>query len=285
MKNGILISGILLLLCFTGCRQKSTDSANSSLSVGKTDVSYGPESDQRMDLYIPQKTTGKEVFIIIHGGGWRGGRRSQLTLFTQRLIEKFPGHVFVNMDYRLASTSRFALPNQTNDIQRVIDYLENTLPFKPNYILLGNSAGGHLSMLYAYRYDRGKKVKAVVNIVGPADLGDPGFKSYDDYAFLENHLAEPKVSGNRESLMNTVSPVYWVTKAASPTLSFYGTEDTVVPVSQMKILDSSLQRHQVYHESYTFNGNHVEWQNEPNASLLITKTELFLRNISKTKTP
>jgi len=285
MKNGILISGILLLLCFTGCRQKSTDSANSSLSVGKTDVSYGLESDQQMDLYIPQKTTGKEVFIIIHGGGWRGGRRSQLTLFTQRLIEKFPGHVFVNMDYRLASTSRFALPNQTNDIQRVIDYLENTLPFKPNYILLGNSAGGHLSMLYAYRYDRGKKVKAVVNIVGPADLGDPGFKSYDDYAFLENHLAEPKVSGNRESLMNTVSPVYWVTKAASPTLSFYGTEDTVVPVSQMKILDSSLQRHQVYHESYTFNGNHVEWQNEPNASLLITKTELFLRNISKTKTP
>lgn len=285
MKNGILISGILLLLCFTGCRQKSTDSANSSLSVGKTDVSYGPESDQRMDLYIPQKTTGKEVFIIIHGGGWRGGRRSQLTLFTHRLMEKFPGHVFVNMDYRLASTSRFALPNQTNDIQRVIDYLENTLPFEPNYILLGNSAGGHLSMLYAYRYDRGKKVKAVVNIVGPADLGDPGFKSYDDYAFLENHLADPKVSGNRESLMNTVSPVYWVTKVASPTLSFYGTEDTVVPVSQMKILDSSLQRHQVYHESYTFNGNHVEWQNEPNASLLITKTELFLRNISKTKTP
>lgn len=285
MKNGILISGILLLLCFTGCGQKGTDSGNSSLSTGKTDISYGPESDQQMDLYTPQKTTAKEVFIIIHGGGWRGGRRSQLTLFTHRLMEKFPGHVFANMDYRLASTSRFALPNQIDDIQRVIDYLENTLPFKPNYILLGNSAGGHLSMLYAYRYDRGKKVKAVVNIVGPADLGDPGFKSYDDYAFLENHLADPKVYGNRESLMNMVSPVYWVTKTASPTLSFYGTEDTVVPVSQMKILDSSLQRHQVYHESYTFNGNHVEWQNEPNASLLITKTELFLRNISKTKTP
>ncbi len=285
MKNGILISGILLLLCFTGCGQKSADSGNSSLSTGKTDISYGPESDQQMDLYIPQKTTGKEVFIIIHGGGWRGGRRSQLTLFTHRLMEKFPGYVFVNMDYRLASTSRFALPNQTNDIQRVIDYLEKTLPFKPNYILLGNSAGGHLSMLYAYRYDRGKKVKAVVNIVGPADLGDPGFKSYDDYAFLENHLADPKVSGNRESLMNTVSPVHWMTQTASPTLSFYGTEDTVVPVSQMKILDSSLQRHQVYHESYTFNGNHVEWQNEPNASLLLTKTELFLKNISKTKTP
>lgn len=285
MKNGILISGILLLLCFTGCGQKGTDSANSSLSVGKTDVSYGPESDQQMDIYIPQKTTGKEVFIIIHGGGWRGGRRSQLTLFTHRLMEKFPGHVFVNMDYRLASTSRFALPNQTDDIQRVIDYLEKKLPFNPNYILLGNSAGGHLSMLYAYRYDRGKKVKAVVNIVGPADLGDPGFKSYDDYAFLENHLTDPKVYRNRELLMNTVSPVHWMTQTASPTLSFYGTEDTVVPVSQMKILDSSLQRHQVYHESYTFNGNHVEWQNEPNASLLLTKTELFLRNISKTKTP
>ncbi|WPO83180.1 alpha/beta hydrolase [Chryseobacterium sp. JJR-5R] len=285
MKNGILITGILMLLCFTGCRQKSTDPGNSLLFTDKTDISYGTESDQRMDLYLPKKTAGKEVFIIIHGGGWRGGRRSQLTVFTHRLMEKFPGHIFVNTDYRLASTSRYALPDQTDDIQHVIDYLEKTLPFEPNYILLGNSAGAHLSMLYAYRYDREKKVKAVINIVGPADLSNPGFKSYEDYAFVEKHLVDPEIIKNNISLMNFGSPAYWIDKTSAPTLSFYGTKDTVVPASQMKVLDSSLQRHQVSHESYTFNGNHVEWQNEPNASFLISKIELFLRHISKTKTP
>lgn len=285
MKKGILIPGILLLLCFTGCKEKGADPGNSSLLADTTEVSYGTESDQRMDLYIPRKTTGKDVFIIIHGGGWRGGRRSQLTVFTHRLMEKFPGNTFVNMDYRLASTWRYALPNQTDDIQHVIDYLEKKLPFRPNYILLGNSAGGHLSMLYAYRYDRKRKVKAVVNIVGPADLSDPGFKSYDDYAFVEKYLVDPEISKNNISLMHSGSPVCWIDKTSAPTLSFYGMKDTVVPISQKKILDSSLQHHQVYHESYTFNGNHVEWQDEPNTPFLISKIELFLRHISKTKTP
>jgi acetyl esterase/lipase len=43
-----------------------------------------------IDLYIPHKKSEKrEVFIIIHGGGWRGGNKSQLTFFTLSLMQSF----------------------------------------------------------------------------------------------------------------------------------------------------------------------------------------------------
>jgi acetyl esterase/lipase len=281
MKKFIQILPILFLLTFIGCGQKNINvNKHSSFTIEK-DIAYGTESDQEMDIYTPEKPAGTDVFIIIHGGGWRGGNKSQLTFFTNSLMKKFPGNIFVNMNYRLASSSRFALPNQTDDISSVIDHIEKKLTFKPHYILLGNSAGGHLSMFYAYHIDQNKNIKAVINIVGPADLNDPGFKNYDDYAFLEKHLIDPKIVDSNISLMNFGSPTYWVNKTSAPTLSFYGTRDQVVAVSQKKILDSALVKNNVHQASYEFNGTHTSWENEPNASFLIDKIDLFLKSIDK----
>ncbi|MCJ8155633.1 alpha/beta hydrolase [Chryseobacterium sp. SSA4.19] len=281
MKKLTHIFPILLLLLFTGCGQKTIDlNKDSSFKIGK-DVSYGTESDQKMDIYTPEKLAGKNIFIIIHGGGWRGGNKSQLTFFTYSLMKKFPENIFVSINYRLASSSRFALPNQTDDIESAMAHIEKRLTFKPHYILLGNSAGGHLSMLYAYRFNRNKDIKAVVNIVGPADLNDPGFKNYDDYAFLEKHLIDPNVIKSNISLMNFGSPTYWINTTSTSTLSFYGTQDYVVPLSQKRILDSALVKNNVYHESYEFNGTHTSWENEPNSSFLIDKIDLFLKKIDK----
>ena len=282
MKNYLLIIGSLIILTFSGCRQKTIDLGKDSSFKIEKDISYGQDHDQKMDIYIPEnETKGKDVFIIIHGGGWRGGRKEQLTRFTLDLMEKFPENIFVNIDYRLASTTRFALPNQTDDIKSVMNYLEKTLKIQPKYILFGNSAGGNLSMLYAYKFDQDKKVKAVINIVGPADLSDPGFKNYDEYSFVKKHLIDPKIVRNKLSLMDFGSPVHWISTTSAPTLSYYGIKDNVVPLSQKKILDSVLTKNKVYHESYLFKGNHLEWEKEANAKFLINKIIPFLKNIDK----
>lgn len=280
MKNYLIIFLGLIILTFSGCRQKTIElDKNVSFTIEK-DVFYGKDQDQKMDIYIPEsKIMEKDVFVIIHGGGWRGGRRSQLRSFTFDLMKKFPNHIFVNIDYRLASTTRFALPNQTDDIKSAINYVEKKLKIKPKYILLGNSAGGNLSMLYAYKFDQDKKVKAVINIVGPADLNDSGFKNYDDYAFVEKHLIDPKIVDSKTSLMDFGSPVHWINTNSPPTLSYYGTKDNVVPLSQKKILDSILTKNNVYHESYEFNGNHLDWEKDSNGKFLINKIHDFLKNL------
>jgi acetyl esterase/lipase len=271
MKKYALIFGILLLIILTGCKKTIDLGKDVSFKIEKN-IAYGKDAEQKMDIYIPKnQTKEKDVFMIIHGGGWRGGRRSQLTSFTFDLMKKFQENIFVNIDYRLASSTRFALPDQTDDIKSAMNYLEKNLKTHPKYILLGNSAGGNLSMLYAYKFDQDKKVKAVINIVGPADLNDPGFKNYDDYAFVEKHLIDPKIVDNSISLMDFGSPVYWINKDSAPTLSYYGTKDNVVPSSQKKILDSVLNKNKVYHESYEFDGNHLDWEKESNSIFLINK--------------
>ena len=40
------------------------------------------------------------------------------------------------------------------------------------FVLLGASAGGHLSLLHAYKYTTPVKIKAVVDFFGPTDLVD-----------------------------------------------------------------------------------------------------------------
>ncbi|WP_336702145.1 alpha/beta hydrolase [Chryseobacterium indologenes] len=285
MKKDIPIILICLILLFiwNGCKEKKIELGKDIHFDKEENIHYGNSLEQIMDLYIPtKKSQGKrDVFIIIHGGGWRSGNKSQLTFFTLSLMQKFPDHVFVNMNYRLVSETNYGLPNQMNDIKEVSAFLEKKLRYNPKFILLGNSAGGHLSMLYAYKFDTDKRIKAVVNIVGPADLSDPGFKNYQEYSFVERRLVDPRVSGFGISRIDFASPVKWINENSPPTLSYYGNSDRVIPSTQGKILDSTLNKNQVIHESYQFNGGHLDWDKQPNDHFLIDKIETFLKKADK----
>ncbi|NIF05331.1 alpha/beta hydrolase [Chryseobacterium sp. Tr-659] len=279
----ILFISLPLFLLLTSCKEKKITLGDNILYDKEENIHYGNNPEQVMDLYIPhnKKNREKEVFIMIHGGGWRGGNKSQLTLFTLSMMQKFPDYIFANINYRLASQTQYAIPNQTDDIKKVTELLKNKLGYNPRVILLGNSAGGHLSMLYAYKFDPDKKIKAVINIVGPADLSDSGFKTYDDYAFTEQHLVDPKILPQGTSAVNFASPVHWISKSSPPTLSYYGKKDYVIPLTQKKILDSVLDKNSINHESYEFTGGHLDWDKEPQKEFLIDKIEAFLKKIDK----
>ncbi|MGV2452532.1 UNVERIFIED_CONTAM: alpha/beta hydrolase [Ralstonia mannitolilytica] len=279
----IILISLSLLFLWTACKEKKIKLGKDIHFDKEENIHYGNNPEQVMDLYIPSARTNKEkdVFIMIHGGGWRAGDKSQLTFFTLSMMQKFPDHIFVNMNYRLASATSFGLPNQTNDIKKVIELLKNKLGYHPNVILLGNSAGGHLSMLYAYKFDADKKVKAVINIVGPADLSDPGFKNYQEYSFVESRLVAPEIIQTGISKIGFASPVKWIKNDSPPTLSYYGSLDRVIPSTQEKRLDSALTANHVIHESYQFNGGHLDWDKHPNDQFLINKIETFLQKTHK----
>lgn len=283
-KNPVIaFAALILFLLLICCNEKKISLGKNAHFEKETNIAYGNSPEQIMDLYIPQKKSAKEreVFVIIHGGGWRSGNKSQLTSFTLSLMQRFPDHIFVNMNYRLASETNYALPNQLYDIQEVSKLLEKRLHYSPKMILLGNSAGGHLSMLYAYHSDSLKKIKAVINIVGPTDLSDPSFKSYQEYSFVERRLVDPHIPGPAISRIDFASPIHWITQNTPPTLSYYGKTDRVIPTAQGKILDSVLSKNDVIHETYEFNGGHLDWDRSPNDLFLIDKIDLFLKRIDK----
>lgn len=274
------LTAFLLIIILLGCKEKTIDLGKDISFNKETDISYGTDPEQKIDLYIPKnKDSIKGVFVMIHGGGWKAGDKSNLTFFTLSLMKKMPDFVFANMNYRLASTNRFGIPNQTNDIENAIAFLKTTLKSDPTFVLLGNSAGAHLSMLYAYKFNHENKIKAVVNIVGPTDLSDPNFKNYSDYSFVENHLIDSNAIPNGISVDKFASPVSWVAATSSPTISFYGNNDQIIPFSQKLILDSTLNKNKVFNKSFEFSGGHLDWNKENNAQFLINKIDEFLKHI------
>jgi acetyl esterase/lipase len=277
-----IVASLHILFLLLNCKEKKVSLGGGIHFDKEEDIHYGNDPEQIMDLYLPHENPSKKraAFIIIHGGGWRSGDKSQLTFFTLSMMQKFPDHIFANINYRPASTTQYAIPNQMEDIKNAAGFLKKKLHYAPQLILLGNSAGGHLSMMYAYHFDPLKNVKSVINIVGPADLSDEGFKTYEEYSFVEKHLIDPKIlpAGIAANIFS--SPVQWITPNIPPTLSYYGKTDRVIPLSQKRILDSVLNKNNVMNESYEFNGGHLDWDKEPNSVFLMEKIEKFLKCVN-----
>lgn len=292
-----LMNQFLVFLCvifLVGCKQKSVDIGQGITFNNQMDISYGKDSEQKLDFYTPENTDSiKGIFVIIHGGGWKSGDKSNPTSFIYSMMEKFPDYAFTNINYRLANNSSFIIPNQTDDIDSALDFLVKKsveMKYNPNFILLGNSSGAHLSMLYGYNRLLGDKhrtkVKAIVNIVGPADLRHPDFTNYSDYSFVEKHMIDvTKPTPTDITNQDIPNPVYWINETSTPTISFYGSNDQVIPLSQKKILDEALNKNKVYNRSYEFPGGHLDWSNEKNAPFIINSISEFLKQIDKNKTP
>lgn len=276
---------LLLILLLSGCKEKTINLGKDISFDQEMDVSYDKDPQQKLDLYTSKtKDSIKGVFVMIHGGGWKSGNKTNLTFFTLSLMQKLPDYAFANINYRLADANSFVLPNQKNDIDSAIDFLLKKLNTNTKFILLGNSAGAHLSMLYGYNsflnLKHHNKIKAVVNIVGPADLSDKDFANYSDYNFLEKHMIDLQSQiPNDLTNKDIPNPVYWINKKSPPTISFYGNTDQVIPASQKRILDSALNKNGIYNQSFEFSGGHLDWEKEKNAQFLIDKIEIFLKKV------
>lgn len=287
MKKHLIF--LFLILILIGCKEKTVTLGNNISFDVEKDISYGNNPEQNLDFYIPKTDSVKGIFVMIHGGGWKAGDKSNLTLFTMSMMEKFPDYAFANINYRLATNNSFILPSQTDDIDSALDFLVkkcNKTKVKPQLILLGNSAGAHLSMLYAYKWfflsKHRTKVKTIINLVGPSDLSDPNFKSYSDYSFVEKHMTDlSQPTPTDLTHQDIANPVYWIKETSPPTISFYGNNDQVIPISQKKILDSVLNKNKIHNQSFEFSGGHLDWNNEKNTPFIINRIDGFLKHIKK----
>jgi acetyl esterase/lipase len=257
----LLILPFLLLFLTIGC--STSDDAGTKNLEAKTllNVAYGPEAGQDMDVYLPagRASDATKVLVLVHGGSWVAGSKEDLALLVPIVQQKFPGYAIVNINYRLATEDSPALPKQVDDIQKVIDYLESSsYHIADEYAFIGFSAGAHLSMLYSYGYDPEHKVKAVCNVVGPADFTDPAYLEHELYPFAALYLIGTS-SPTQEQITNA-SPVTYITAQSPPTITFYGGQDPLVPASQGPLLKAKLDDFGVYNEfNFYPDGGHGDW--------------------------
>jgi acetyl esterase/lipase len=259
----LLLLPLLLLFLTTGCSSdddKNSDSTAPLAAEELFNVAYGSHNQQKMDVYLPEnRTDDTKVIILVHGGSWVAGQKEDMNFIIPTIKSEFPNHAIVNMNYRLASAQNPAYPMQVDDIKSVIEHLEESdYTVSDDYAFIGISAGGHLSMLYSYKYDTDNDVKAVVNIVGPADFTDPAYAEHPLYQ--QSAITLLGTANPTAEQIEALNPVAHITAQAPPTLSFFGGQDPLIPSTQGPLLKAALDEAGVYNE-YNFypDGGHGDW--------------------------
>lgn len=199
-------------------------------------ISYGNHSDQVFDLYLPEGRSSfkTKVIVLIHGGGWINGDKSNMSIYVDYFKSNHPDHAILNLNYTLAVPgSTAAFPNQYIDIQSALNYVttfSQIFQILPEYGMLGISAGAHLAMMYDYAYDATNEVKFIANIVGPSNLEDPFYVNSPDYEYQLELLVDESQYPENSNYAQLNSPIHWVSQFSSPTLLFYGKQDPLVPI-------------------------------------------------------
>ena len=268
MKTLKKISFLFLFLAlYLGCSKDSSEEETTAAvpeaveAYQALNVSYGSDENQVFDIYLPEnRTTSTKILILIHGGSWVSGDKSDMTSIKAFISALHPNVGIVNMNYTLAGINNPPVPMQTEDISTVVNYLsmnKSSLIVSDDIGFIGVSAGAHLSLLWSYAHDVNNQVDMVCSIVGPANFTDP--------AYYDNVLYQPvfQLFGNPSiEFLESASPYHRATTSSPPTLLFYGGMDPLVPTSQGVDMDAQLTSLGVPHEFHFYPDEGHGWDGE-----------------------
>lgn len=256
------------LLMVSSCKKDGKEELdetiyNTSEPYTLSDVSYGNDAKQSMDIYLPanRNAASTKVFVLVHGGGWLGGDKSAFDGTFNNFKQNYPNNAVINLNYRLGTIGSPGYPKQIHDIQNAIEEIqEEKYNLAQEYFFYGISAGGHLSLLYGYAFDPYNEVKAICNLVGPSDLTDTSYDDTFSQGFLFPALIGSVTEPQKTNLLNEVSPVNHISADSPPTLSVYGGADTLVPASQYSKLHDELDNYGIDNKGTVYpDKTHASW--------------------------
>jgi acetyl esterase/lipase len=218
------------------------------------DIDYGAGGKEKLklDLARPEKLErAAPCIVVIHGGGWTGGNRTQHTDLIFKLAQQ--GYVAATVQYRLSPKHVF--PAQVEDVKCAVRYLRaHADEYKLNPQLIGAvgfSAGAHLSMMLGTmekedglegeggHADQSSRVQCVVAFFGPTDLTRTDFPATSAglvAKFMGSTPEEDK--GERKR----ASPLTYLDQGDAPLLIFQGTKDRLVPHSQAVVMMEAMTK-------------------------------------------
>jgi acetyl esterase/lipase len=208
----------------------------------------GGGRDLKCDVYMPPgEPEAAPAVLLIHGGSWSGGDRSQLRGYGILLGRE--GYVCVASEYRLSGEAKW--PAQIHDVKAAIRWMRANaadLGVDPHRIAVeGNSAGAHLALVAAgtpglpqFEGEGGNAgvatdVAAAIAVYAPTNFGDG--------PLLEGAIAELMGDGATPEELRMASPVTHANAGYPPTMLIHGAADEVVPpqasLSMYRALDEA----------------------------------------------
>ena len=198
---------------------------------------YAARPGAELELQLPAGEGPFPVFLAVHGGGWESGSRRDALPFCRIVLEA--GFACAAVDYRLAPGARF--PAAVEDMQAAVAFLRSRSgPFKispDQFILAGESAGGHLAAVAAIRAVGQSAIAGVIVFSGPFDLVELSAPSRPLNVVpdqISQLLGIHSWNAGTVGAMQAASPAFLITARAPPFLVIRGAEDRLVPASQAR---------------------------------------------------
>lgn len=275
----LLLAGSTLISCNKSADGNDNGNGNLSASTMKN-VSYGSDAAHKMDIYLPagRTTSTTKVMVLVHGGGWTAGDKSEFDPYIATLQQRLPDYAIFNINYRLANNNVNRFPVQENDVKAAVEFISNKLgdySVSNKVVFLGFSAGAHLALLQGYKHTSAVKPKAIISFFGPTDLVDMYNNPVSMYAPL---LLEALIGAKPTQDLNAYqqsSPTFFVNGSVAPTMLLHGGQDNLVAASQSVMLRDKLQAAGVVNQ-YIFYPNEGHGWFGPTLNDSFDKVEAFL---------
>lgn len=225
IRNCCLI--LILILSITGCSPAGLVNGLSPDSHYRltSDVAYGKDDRQKLDIYSPRSANGLSPLILFYyGGGWRNGNKEEYGFVASSLTKA--GYMVIIPDYRLYPEVVF--PAFIEDGAAALAWaLGNADKYgadTSDVFLMGHSAGAHLAAMLALNEQylarhaiSPGRLKGLVGLSGP----------YDFLPLEQGYLRSVFPEDSRIASQ----PINFVTANAPPTLLIHGTGDRRVDPS------------------------------------------------------
>jgi acetyl esterase/lipase len=238
-----LIAGVISLWGVTSMAEETKPNRERhpwtlGCSPDKSVPFYQPEKGDplKLDLFFPENhapTEKRGCIILFFGGGWTAGATDQFYGYAKYMASR--GLVAISAQYRTKS-SHGAIPRQcVEDGKRAIRYVREhakELGVDPDKIIVGGgSAGGHVAAACAMCPKIDATPDSTVSCVPNAlvlfnpvyDNGPGGYghKSVTDY-------------------WKDISPFHNIRKGLPPTVVFFGSKDSCVPVATIQAFEKQM---------------------------------------------
>lgn len=213
-----------------------------------TNISYGNNNAHKLDLSLPEnRTVETKLVILIHGGGWSTGDKSELNFIASGL--KARGFAVANINYRLSPQSDDNYAMQLNDIDSAVYFLKKNAAYyvfnSKHFYMTGHSAGAHLSLSYAYTRNADGTIAAAAGMATPTNLFSAAYyNTVFDGPMITAYLGAPLTSAS-EQWYKDCSPYFHVNQNTVPTILFQGDLDIIVQKEQAITLGAVLTQNGV----------------------------------------
>lgn len=204
----------------------------------------------------PKKDVRPAV-VFFFGGGWNGGSVTQFEQHAKYLAAR--GMVAFVADYRVKSRQKTAPDACVADGKSAIRWVRKNaerLGIDPNRIAAGGgSAGGHVAA-----------TTGICDELDDTAEKDSNVSSKANALLLFNPVYDngPKGYGHSrvEDWFPAISPAHNISKDDPPTITFFGSEDPLVPVATAKKFDADLKAVGVQSEVWIYDGQPHGFFNE-----------------------